>query len=134
MSKPANHTLSSHSRFSAALLISLLASLGACATLDPSQRQSMSPATRSAPAVQPSESFFGYVKDPADHPTGPAFFGYHDDPAGHPAGPAFFGYREDPADRPTGPSFFGYYKDSVVRSAPAAQPSHEPQTPVAARR
>jgi hypothetical protein len=89
---------------------------------------------RSAPAARPSESFFGYVKDPADHPTGPSFFGYHEAPADHPTGPAFFGYREGPANRPAGPSFFGYVEDSVARSTPAPRPSREPQSPVAVQR
>ena len=105
MSKLANQSRSSISLSSAALLISLLASLGACAT------------THSA-STRPSESFFGYVDDPADRPTGPAFFGYH----------------ENPADHPTGPAFFGYHEDKVARSAPATPPSREPRAPVTVQR
>jgi len=120
MSKLANQSQSSISLSSAALLITLLASLGACATTH-------------AASARPSESFFGYVDDPADRPTGPAFFGYHQDPADQPTGPAFFGYRQDPADQPTGPSFFGYHKDTAARSAQATPPS-QPRAPVTVQR
>ena len=78
MSQFAKQSRFSISLSSTALMISLIASLGACATLDQS-RSSMSPATRSASAAPPSGSFFGYVADPADRPTGPSFFGYHQD-------------------------------------------------------
>ena len=118
MLKVTNQPRFSISRSSTALMIALLTSLGACATVDPSQRSAMSPATRTASADQPSESFFGYRKDPADQPTGPSFFGY----------------RKDPADQPTGHSFFGYFEDSVARSDKAAQNSRQPQTPVAVKR
>ena len=129
MSKLANQSRFSISLSSTVLMISLMASLGACATLDQS-RSSMSPAMRSASAVQPSGSFFGYVADPADRPAGPSFFGYVENPANRPIGPSFFGYVETPTDRPTGPSFFGYHQDSVARSAP----TRAPQTPVAVQR
>jgi hypothetical protein len=129
MSQFAKQSRFSISLSSTALMISLIASLGACATLDQS-RSSMSPATRSASAAPPSGSFFGYVADPADRPAGPSFFGYVADPADRPVGPSFFGYVDNPADRPTGPSFFGYHQDSVARSAPA----RASQTPVAVQR
>ena len=134
MLKVTNQPRFSISLSSTALMIALLTSLGACATLDPSQRSAMSPATRSASAARPSESFFGYREDPADHPTGPSFFGYRKDPADQPTGHSFFGYREDPADQPRGPSYFKYFEDSVARTAKAPQPSRQPQTPVAVKR
>jgi len=119
---------------STALMIALLTSLGACATADQSQRSAMSPATCTASAARRPESFFGYRPDPADHLTGPSFFGYRPDPADHPTGHSFFGYRRDPADQPTGPSHFKYHEDSVARSNKVAQPSCQPQHPVAVKR
>ena len=133
MLKSAHQSRSSLSLSSAALLISILASLGACATLDQSPRQSMSPATRSASAAQPSESFFGYVAEPTEHPRGPSFFGYQEE-AAIPTGPSFFGYVAEPTEPPRGPSFFDYREDLVARSAPAGRPSREPQAPVAVKR
>ena len=110
----------------AAILISLVASLSACATLDHS--------TRSASAAPPSESFWGYRQDPADYPAGPSFWGYRDDRADHAAGRSFWGYYQDPTDHPAGHSFWGYYEAPAKRAGAATQAAREPQPAVAVPR
>ncbi len=129
MLKLANQPRFSISLPSTALLISLVASLGACATLDPSRTST----TRYASADRPSESFFGYVKDPAERPTGPSFFGYVKDPAEHATGPSFFGYIGNPAEQSSEPTLWGYLKNPAERAVPT-QASRASKTPVAVQR
>ena len=91
MSKPVHPSRSSLR--SGALLFSLLASLGACATIDTPRR-----GFAGASVVQPSQpAAWGYATAAA--PSQPAIHGYAT--VSEPAQPATWGYAELPAQRST---------------------------------
>lgn len=84
---------------SAALLISILASLTACAPLDQSRRGAS------------GHTFWGYSPVPAvQQPSGHTFWGYTPVPAAQqPSGRTFWGYSPLPAaQQPSGHTFWGY--------------------------
>lgn len=109
----------------AALLISVVASLGACAPQGQSQRgMSTTPA-----AVQPAQpAFWGWTAEPAAQPSGPTFWGFSAERVAQPSGPTFWGYSAELTARPSGPTFWGYAPPAPM------QPSRESQSPLAVKR
>jgi hypothetical protein len=116
----------------AALLLSVVASLGACA----SQQRGMSatPAL-SAAAVEPARpAFWGWTAEPAAQPSGPTFWGFSAERVAQPSGPTFWGFATDPMARQASEStFWGYTAAPVARPALAMPPSREAQAPMAAK-
>jgi hypothetical protein len=99
----------------AAALLSILGSLAACASLDPSRRgMSTGPTAGSARVMQPSQ---------------PTFWGYSAERTALPAGPTFWGYSAQRVAQPSGPTFWGYSPSPD----PIVLPRHEAQAPIAAR-
>lgn len=83
---------SSISLSSAALLLSILTSLGACAA-SPTWGYSRTPV---APQAEPTT--WGYAALPADEPA-PTLVGFSKQPA-EPTGPTYWGFARLPAERP----------------------------------
>ena len=124
MSKLANRPGVSFSLASAAVLVSAIAALGACA-----------PAAQSQRGVSTAPAFWGSSPETVTQPTGPTFWGYSLELVAQPAGPTFWGYTAEAAARPTtGPTFWGYSGPASAATALAMPPSREPEAPVAAKR
>lgn len=122
----------SHSRF--ALLIGILASVGACAAADQRLPSSTTPNQRSGPVGQAAEpEFWGFSRASIPPMCGPTFWGFSQASVPQVTGPTLWGFATLPAGQPTGPTFWGFSAPSQRRAQPA-QPSREPQPPVATQR
>jgi hypothetical protein len=108
---------------SVALAVSLVASLGACASADRAPRGTTTPA-----------AFWGYSAEAVAQPSGPAFWGYSAAVA-QPSGPAFWGYTAAAVAQRQGPTFWGYSgAPSQSPTAALVVPPSSEQPPIAAKR
>jgi hypothetical protein len=122
--------LARSSRFStslgpAALLLSIAASLGACAAQAP--RGALTASTAQPP-------FWGWTAEATAQPSGPTFWGYSAASTVQPEGPTFWGYTAAANPRATGPTFWGYAAPPRALPVVASPSSRDPEPPVSANR
>jgi hypothetical protein len=104
--------------------LSLVVSLGACASADRAPRGTNTPA-----------AFWGYSAEAVAQPSVPTFWGYTAEAVAQPQGPAFWGYTAEAVAQPQGPTFWGYSgAPSQSPTAALALPPSSEQPPIAAKR